>query len=54
VVEGAIGEGTLNLPRDYRRARALTRHPMKITLTADRKMDARVKGRDVYLGRQHR
>jgi 5-methyltetrahydropteroyltriglutamate--homocysteine methyltransferase len=33
VVEGAIGEGTLNLPRDYRRARALTRHPIKFTLT---------------------
>ena len=33
VVEGAIGEGTLNLPRDYRRARALTGHPMKFTLT---------------------
>jgi 5-methyltetrahydropteroyltriglutamate--homocysteine methyltransferase len=33
VVEGPIDEGTLNLPRDYRRARALTRHPMKFTLT---------------------
>jgi 5-methyltetrahydropteroyltriglutamate--homocysteine methyltransferase len=33
VVEGAIGEGTLNLPRDYHRARALTRHPLKFTLT---------------------
>jgi 5-methyltetrahydropteroyltriglutamate--homocysteine methyltransferase len=33
VVEGEIGEGMLNLPRDYRRARALTRHPMKFTLT---------------------
>src|SRR5665213_2292906 len=33
VVEGKIGEGTLNLPRDYRRARALTAHPMKFTLT---------------------
>src|SRR5688572_15760658 len=33
VVEGALGEGTLNLPRDYRRARAFTRHPMKFTLT---------------------
>src|SRR4051794_8603459 len=33
VVEGEIGEGTLNLPRDYRRARSLTRHPMKFTLT---------------------
>jgi 5-methyltetrahydropteroyltriglutamate--homocysteine methyltransferase len=33
VVEGEIGEGTLNLPRDYRRARALTRHAMKFTLT---------------------
>src|SRR5881628_512299 len=33
VVEGPVGEGTLNLPRDYRRARALTNHPMKFTLT---------------------
>src|SRR5687767_8659393 len=33
VVEGELGEGTLNLPRDYRRARALTRHAMKFTLT---------------------
>jgi 5-methyltetrahydropteroyltriglutamate--homocysteine methyltransferase len=33
VVEGPIDEGTLNLPRDYRRARACTNHPMKFTLT---------------------
>src|SRR3954462_4217292 len=33
VVEGPLGEGTLNLPRDYRRARSLTRHPLKFTLT---------------------
>src|SRR6267142_4654382 len=33
LVEGAIGEGTLNLPRDYRRARELTDHAMKFTLT---------------------
>ena len=33
VVEGPVDEGTLNLPRDYRRARALTNHPMKFTLT---------------------
>jgi 5-methyltetrahydropteroyltriglutamate--homocysteine methyltransferase len=33
VVEGAVNEGTLNLPRDYRRARALTNHPMKFTMT---------------------
>src|SRR5215216_1787745 len=33
VVEGAIDEGTLNLPKDYRRARALTSHPMKFTVT---------------------
>src|SRR5213592_4648953 len=33
VVEGPIDEGTLNLRRDYRRARALTNHPMKFTLT---------------------
>ncbi len=33
VVEGPVDEGTLNLPRDYLRARSLTRHPMKFTLT---------------------
>jgi 5-methyltetrahydropteroyltriglutamate--homocysteine methyltransferase len=33
VVEGPVGEGTLNLPRDYRRARACTDHAMKFTLT---------------------
>src|ERR687890_603587 len=33
VVEGPIDEGMLNLPRDYRRARALTKSPMKFTLT---------------------
>jgi 5-methyltetrahydropteroyltriglutamate--homocysteine methyltransferase len=33
VVEGPIGEGTLNLGRDYRRARACTDRPMKFTLT---------------------
>jgi len=33
VVEGEIDEGTLNLPLDYRRARALTRSDMKFTLT---------------------
>ncbi len=33
VVEGPIDEGTLNLPRDYRRARALTRQALKFTLT---------------------
>ncbi len=33
LVEGPIGEGTLNLPRDYRRARECTNHPMKFTLT---------------------
>ena len=33
VVEGPIDEGTLNLPRDYRRARALTNHALKFTLT---------------------
>src|ERR1051325_3920747 len=27
------GPVTLNLPRDYHRARALTRHPLKFTLT---------------------
>src|SRR5437867_638743 len=33
VVEEPLTEGTLNLPRDYRRARACTQHPMKFTLT---------------------
>jgi len=33
VVEGAIGEGTLNIPRDYRRSRTCTHSPMKFTLT---------------------
>ncbi len=33
VVEGPVGEGTLHLPKDYRRARACTRQPMKFTLT---------------------
>ncbi len=33
VVEGPIDEGTLNLPRDYRRARSCTNHAMKFTLT---------------------
>jgi 5-methyltetrahydropteroyltriglutamate--homocysteine methyltransferase len=33
VVEGPLGEGTLNLPRDYRRARELTRSRLKFTLT---------------------
>jgi 5-methyltetrahydropteroyltriglutamate--homocysteine methyltransferase len=33
VVEGEIGEGLLNLPRDYRRARELTQSRLKFTLT---------------------
>lgn len=33
VVEGAIDEGTLNIPRDYQRARSCTNHPLKFTLT---------------------
>lgn len=33
VVNGPIGPGTLNLPLDYERARALTRAPMKFTVT---------------------
>src|SRR3954447_6739048 len=33
VVEGAVDEGTLNLMRDYRRARELTDHALKFTLT---------------------
>jgi 5-methyltetrahydropteroyltriglutamate--homocysteine methyltransferase len=33
VVEGPLGEGTLNLPRDYHRARACTGHSLKFTLT---------------------
>jgi 5-methyltetrahydropteroyltriglutamate--homocysteine methyltransferase len=33
VVEGELDEGTLDLPGAYRRSRALTRSPMKFTLT---------------------
>ena len=33
VVDGPVDEGTLNLPRDYRRTRACTDHPLKFTLT---------------------
>jgi 5-methyltetrahydropteroyltriglutamate--homocysteine methyltransferase len=33
VVEAPLGEGLLNLPRDYRRARELTRSRLKFTLT---------------------
>jgi 5-methyltetrahydropteroyltriglutamate--homocysteine methyltransferase len=33
VVESELGEGLLNLPRDYRRARDLTRGRLKFTLT---------------------
>jgi 5-methyltetrahydropteroyltriglutamate--homocysteine methyltransferase len=33
LVEGPIGEGTLNLPHDYQRARACTDHAMKFTVT---------------------
>src|SRR5438105_3957283 len=33
LVEGEISEGTLNLPRDYQRARACTDHAMKFTVT---------------------
>jgi len=33
IVEGEIHEGTLDLVRDYRRARALTRRAMKFTVT---------------------
>jgi 5-methyltetrahydropteroyltriglutamate--homocysteine methyltransferase len=34
VVEGLIGEGTMNLPRDFRRARQLTSRPLKFTVTS--------------------
>src|SRR5688572_27598511 len=33
VVEGPVDEGMLNLPRDYRRARGPTDHPLKFALT---------------------
>jgi 5-methyltetrahydropteroyltriglutamate--homocysteine methyltransferase len=33
MVEGKIGEGTLNLPTDYEFSRALTKHPFKFTCT---------------------
>ena len=34
VVEGQIGEGSLNLERDFQRARALTPRPLKFTVTS--------------------
>ena len=34
IVEGQLGDGTLNLPRDFQRSRALTRRPLKFTLTS--------------------
>jgi len=34
VVEGQIGDGTLNLERDFQRARQLTSRPLKFTLTS--------------------
>jgi 5-methyltetrahydropteroyltriglutamate--homocysteine methyltransferase len=33
VVDGAVDEGLLNIPRDYARARECTTHPLKFTLT---------------------
>ncbi|MFN0086586.1 MAG: cobalamin-independent methionine synthase II family protein [Blastocatellia bacterium] len=51
VVEGPIGEGTLSLGEDYRRARGCTDHAMKFTLTGPHMlcktlMDHHYKGRD--------
>ena len=34
VVEGQLGEGTLNLPQDFQRARVLTDKPLKFTMTS--------------------
>ncbi len=34
VVEGQLGEGTLNLPLDFQNARALTTKPLKFTITS--------------------
>jgi len=34
VVEGQVGDGTLNLERDFLRARALTKRPLKFTATS--------------------
>jgi 5-methyltetrahydropteroyltriglutamate--homocysteine methyltransferase len=34
VVEGQLGEGSLNLVHDYQRSRALTDHPLKFTVTS--------------------
>ncbi len=34
VVEGQIGEGTLNLAKDFQRARLLTARPLKFTITS--------------------
>lgn len=33
VVEGELGEGSLDLPGDFAKARSLTTHPLKFTLT---------------------
>jgi 5-methyltetrahydropteroyltriglutamate--homocysteine methyltransferase len=48
VVEGPVGEGTLDLVEAYRRAADLSRGPLKFTLTSPR---ALVAGRDLYEGR---
>ena len=34
VVEGPVGEGTMNLVRDFQRARQLTQRPLKFTVTS--------------------
>src|SRR5438045_9275929 len=42
VVEGPIDEGTLNLPRDYRRARALTGNVLKFNLAGPSRLSKKV------------
>lgn len=49
VVTGPIGEGSLNLGRDYRRVRALTRSRLKFTLTGPH-MLAKVVENEYYPG----
>ena len=52
VVSSEIGEGTLNLPRDYEFTRALTSHPLKFTCTGPH-MLAKVLTNQHYPGHGH-
>ncbi len=51
IVVDQIGEGTLNLPKDYRFTRSLTRHPLKFTCTGPH-MLAKVLTDRYYGGRE--